>query len=99
MGSNEIDAVGTWTKLNGCWMVKVVGDVAVRGDYLDVEVSKRDGGSQMVMTMTEPELAKDGFAIYCPIKSRKSSRVAERNARANARSEGAVFRNGCAYYV
>ncbi len=99
MTTTTIDASGTWTKFNDTWMVKVTGAVTVRGDFLEIEVTKRDGAKQVVMTMNEPELAKDDFAIYCPMKSLKSSNVAARNARANAKADGAVFRNGRAYYI
>lgn len=99
MNTTTIDASGTWTKFNDCWMVKVTGDVTVRGDFLEIEVTKKDGAVQIVATMNEPEFAKDDFAIYCPIKSMKFSNVAARNARANAKADGAVFRNGRAYYI
>lgn len=99
MNTTQIDATGTWTKFNDCWMVKVAGAVTIRGDFLEIEVTKKDGAKQVVMTMNEPEFAKDDFAIYCPIKSMKFSDVAARNARANAKSDGAVIRNGRAYYI
>ncbi len=99
MKTTTIDASGTWTKFNNCWMVKVTGEVTVRGEYLEIEVSKKDGAVQIVMTMTEPELTKDGFAIFCPMKSMKFSNVAARNARANAKADGAVIRDGRAYYI
>ena len=99
MNTTTIDASGTWTKFNDTWMVKVTGEVTVRGDFLEIEVSKKDGAKKIVMTMNEPELSKDGFAIYCPMKSLKSSNVAARNARANAKADGAVIRDGRAYYI
>ena len=99
MTTTKIDATGTWTKFNDCWMVKVVGDVVASGEYLDIEVTKKDGSSQTVMTMIQPELVKDGFAIYCPMKSMRFSNVAARNARANAKADGAVIRAGRAYYI
>lgn len=99
MNITTIDATGTWTKFNDCWMVKVTGEVTVRGEYLEIQVTKKDGAVQIVMTMNEPEFTKDGFAIYCPMKSLKSSNVAARNARANAKADGAVIRAGRAYYI
>lgn len=89
----------SWTKFNNTWMVRVDGGVEVEGDALTLTVVKKDGTSKDVMTFNEPEFTKDGVSIYCPISAMKFSRVAERNARANAIADGAVVRNGVLYHV
>lgn len=96
---SETNGTGTWTKFNGTWMVRVEGDIAVDGDALFFEVTAKSGKTKVVATMNEPEWTKDGVAIYCPIEAARFSRVAERNARANAKADGAIERNGSYYHI